>query len=284
VQRAGIVGVTVGERIVRSADGTGIRVWSVGKGPALVLVHGSGMAATDYRRLATRLASTHRVHRYDRRGRGGVPRPREHSLAVDVADLVAVVHATAARAVLGHDFGALVALQAAKELALTQLLLLDPRVDVDGCLPTGYVPRFADALALRELPLAFARRRRGLRTGLGADLPLGLQRALGGLLLNTRAGRRAAAMLPADLDEDRQVAVAAGPGHQWADVEAPTLLAVGGRSPDYLVIAAQRLAEAMPNARYVVIPGAGHDAAVHARRAVVDVVLGFLDPPTALRS
>ena len=271
------------ERVVRAADGTGLRVWSVGKGPALVVVHGSGLSATDYRRLASRLGSTHRVHRYDRRGRGGVPRAMEHSLEVDVADLVAVVHATAAQAVLGHDFGGLVALKAARELGLTRVVLLDAKVDVDHGIPVSYIPRFADALALRDLPLAFARRRRGLQTGLGAGLPLGFQRAVGRVLLNTHRGRRSAALLPADLDEDRQVKVAAGPAGRWGDIETETLLAVGAGSPKYLAVAARALAEAMPNARYAVVPGAGPDGPVQARPALVDLVRGFLDAPKARR-
>jgi pimeloyl-ACP methyl ester carboxylesterase len=198
-------------------------------------------------------------------------------LGVDVADLVAVVNATSSQAVLGHDFGALVALEAARGLELTRLVLLDATVDVDGSFPTSYVPRFADAVALRDLPLASARRRRGLRTGLGSDLPLGLQRAIGRVLLHTGPGRRTAALLPSDLDEDRQVALAAGPAHRWSDIGAETLIAIGARSPQYLTIAAQALAAAMPNAQYAVVPGAGHDAAVHAPPALVDVVLGFLE-------
>jgi pimeloyl-ACP methyl ester carboxylesterase len=278
-----MAGVAVDERVVRAADGTGLRVWSAGKGPALVVVHGSGTAATDYRRLANRLAATHRVHRYDRRGRGDVPRPRQHSLDVDVADLVAVVHATSAAAVLGHDFGGLVALAAARELDLARLMLLDATVDVDGSFPTQYLPRFADALALRDLPLAIARRRRGLRADLGADLPLRLQRAGGRVFLATTTGRRTAALLPSVLDEARQVATAAGPADQWSDIGTESLVAVGARSPDYFAVAARALAEAMPNGRYAVVPGIGHDAAVHARRAVVDVILSFLDAPGAAR-
>jgi pimeloyl-ACP methyl ester carboxylesterase len=275
--------VVVDERVVRSADGTALRVQSVGKGPALVIVHGSGLSATDYRRLASRLASKHRVHRYDRRGRGGVPRPREHSLEADVADLVALVRATAAQAVLGHDFGGLVALDAARELDLARLVLLDARVDLDDSIPTSYIPRFADALALRDLPLAFARRRRGLQTGLGADLPVGLQRAVGRVLLNTGRGHRSTALLAADLDEDRQVRVASGPAERWSDIDSTTLLAVGARSAAYLSIAARALAEAMPKARYVVVPGAGPGAPVQARPALVELVLGFLDAPVVRR-
>jgi pimeloyl-ACP methyl ester carboxylesterase len=271
------------ERSVRAADGTELHVWSTGRGPALVVVHGSGLAATDYRRLASRFAPTHRVHRYDRRGRAGVPRPREHGLEVDVADLVAVIRATSSRTVLGHDFGALVALHASRGLELSRLILLDAKVNVDGSVPTGYLPRFADALALRDLPLAIARRRRGLRTGLGADLPVELQRAVSRALLHTGPGRRTAALLPADLDEDRQVALAAAPAGEWSDVRTETLLAVGARSPEYFAAVSRALAEAMPNARYAVIPGAGHDAAVHARSALVDVVLGFLHGPAVSR-
>jgi Alpha/beta hydrolase family len=278
-----MVGVTVDERVVRAADGTGLRVCSVGEGPALVVVHGSGMAATDYGRFASRLASTHRVHRYDRRGRGGLPRPRQHSLSVDAADLVTVVHATASRAVLGDGFGALVALEAARELELTRLVLLNATVKVDDGFPTSYLPGFADALALRDLPLAIARRRRGLRTGLGAELPLGLQRAVGRVLLGTGPGRRTAELMPSDLDEDRQVAIAAGPAHQWSDIDTKTLIVVGAGSPEYVAVAARALADAMPNARYAVVPGAGRAAPVRSRRALAELVLSFLDAPTGPR-
>ena len=50
---------------------------SVGSGPGVVVVHGGGVTASIYRRLAERLSSRLTVHLYNRRGRADAP-PRRN--------------------------------------------------------------------------------------------------------------------------------------------------------------------------------------------------------------
>jgi 2-succinyl-6-hydroxy-2,4-cyclohexadiene-1-carboxylate synthase len=64
---------------------------------------------------------------------------------------------------------------------------------------------------------------------------------------------------------------------QLGVIETPTLLLVGGLDPRYVDIA-ERMCHAMPNARMVVVPGAGHTVHLEAPGQWLDAVVGFLAP------
>src|ERR1700761_9796399 len=96
---------------VTSADGTTIGYRHVGRGPAVVVLHGSNESAASHTQLARALASRFTVYLPDRRGRGlsGPHRPG-HSLRTEVEDLQAVVAASGAQAVFGVSVAGLIAL------------------------------------------------------------------------------------------------------------------------------------------------------------------------------
>ncbi len=61
-----------------------------------------------------------------------------------------------------------------------------------------------------------------------------------------------------------------------ADITVPTLLLVGGESPEVFQVCAQEVVEAMPHARTVLLEGQGHGAEMFAAEAVAPQVLAFL--------
>ena len=95
---------------VCTADGVEIAVWVDGRGPALVLVHGSIQDHTISTALVGALRAHFRTYAMDRAGFGASDDHAVYSLDQEFADVAAVVDAVAARAgrpvvLWGHSFG-----------------------------------------------------------------------------------------------------------------------------------------------------------------------------------
>jgi pimeloyl-ACP methyl ester carboxylesterase len=118
--------------MVTAADGTSIAYARAGAGPPLVIVHGSGQ---DHTRWATSLPGLTRqtsVYAIDRRGRGGSEDTAEYALDHEVNDLLAVLDAIDHPVfLLGHSYGAIIALEAALCTdRVRRLILYEPPINV----------------------------------------------------------------------------------------------------------------------------------------------------------
>ncbi|MGH3113477.1 MAG: alpha/beta fold hydrolase, partial [Gaiellaceae bacterium] len=101
-------------RHVSSADGTRIGYQRSGEGPPLVLVHGATGAHWSFRFLVPTLVDRFTVYALDRRGRGESGDRTEYAIEREFEDVAAVVDSLDESAsVLGHSYGATVALGAA---------------------------------------------------------------------------------------------------------------------------------------------------------------------------
>lgn len=105
------------------------------------MLHGlvTGNLASWYFTCAPTLARSHRVVLYDLRGHGASDRPRSgYTLDHHLGDLTAVSANLEPFALVGHSFGALVALRAALRVPhrITRLVLVEPPLDP----PEGNVP------------------------------------------------------------------------------------------------------------------------------------------------
>src|ERR671937_764633 len=91
----------------RSADGTPIRYFRRGHGPAILLIHGT---AADHSRWAPIVPTLQRhftVYAMDRRGRGGSGDTAAYRMEDEFADVAAVVDVIddAPIDVIGHSYG-----------------------------------------------------------------------------------------------------------------------------------------------------------------------------------
>jgi haloacetate dehalogenase len=116
-------------RTVR-ANGIRINLWTGGKGPPVLLLHGYPQTAQMWRKVAPRFAQEYTVVCPDLRGCGDSDKPREgydkKTMARDVHELMlALGHSS--YAVVGHDRGARVAHRLALDYsdAVTRLCVLD---------------------------------------------------------------------------------------------------------------------------------------------------------------
>ncbi|GGN33700.1 pimeloyl-ACP methyl ester carboxylesterase [Actinoplanes campanulatus] len=258
-----------------------VQIHSTGNGPGIVVVHGGGVTAGIYRRLAGKLADRFTVHLYDRRGRGDAPaRSLPYDVQEDVDDLLTVLRQTGSHNVLGHSGGGIVALLAARQGAVERLALYDGVVPVDDLFPTAWVDPARAAARAGDIPRALALTSAGINTHTAASrLPLAVQTAICRLFLRTPIGREMGELLPMTLDEVDGIRAFTGPAEQWAGIGCEVLLACGADGPSYYPRLNEALAAVLPHARTLLVPRAAHDAVNRAPARVVEPLAEFFAAP-----
>jgi pimeloyl-ACP methyl ester carboxylesterase len=253
-----------------SRDGTVIAFTRSGEGPPVILVSGAFSDRSLLAELASLLSAGCSVLNYDRRGRGESGDTLPYSVEREIEDLEAMISAAGGRAcVFGGSSGAALALEAASAgLAIDKLVLYEPPYVVDDSRP----PVSPDIAT--QLSQLVASGRRGDAAALfmteGAMIPP-----------EVVAGMRSAPFWPDTESTAHTLAYDAmimGPGNRLrgerlAAVGVPTLVIDGGASPAWIRNAAQRVTDALPNARRRTLADQGHDVA---QRILAPVVVGFL--------
>jgi pimeloyl-ACP methyl ester carboxylesterase len=114
--------------------------------------------ADDYAAFADALAKSFTVHTIERRGRGrSGPQGDHYGIGKECEDVAALRDATGARYLVGHSYGGLVALEAARDNpALTKMAVYEPGVSVDGLISMTWIPRYRQRLAEHKYLDAFA--------------------------------------------------------------------------------------------------------------------------------
>jgi pimeloyl-ACP methyl ester carboxylesterase len=265
---------TRAEHLVTSRDGTRIAYWRSGSGPALLLVHGATADHTTTWRLVLPGLERHfTVYAMDRRGRGGSGDGADYELQREAEDVAAVIDAIGGPvSVLGHSYGALVALEGARLTANVERLILYEGVPLRGA------DLFDPAIVARLEALHRAGDVEGMLISMYRDL-VGMPP---GEIEIIRAQRDAWARRLANAPTlPRELAVERGyefePG-RFADLLAPTMLLVGGDSPARELENARGVAAALHDARVIVMPGQHHAAMYAAPAEFVAEVLRFFPP------
>ncbi|WP_049561876.1 alpha/beta fold hydrolase [Nonomuraea sp. SBT364] len=240
---------------VISADGTPIAYErSGGQGPPIILTAPALGDRTTMRALAAHLARYTTVINYDRRGRGDSGDPGAYTVAGEIGDLAALIAEAGGQAALyGHSSGAALALHAAAAgLPVTGLVLHEPPFAQDG---DGAAARriAADVAAL----LAQGRRAEAITSFL---TPTGLPAELVARMSVDPAALANAHTLPHDPFEVLSEESRGGrtPEEQARRVGVPALVVCGGAGPPWMIETGQRIAEAMPKGRLLLLPGEGH--------------------------
>jgi pimeloyl-ACP methyl ester carboxylesterase len=244
----------------RSRPGRVVAWERYGEGPGIVVLPGAARAARHYRTLAEALSRRFTVHLVDRDGRGvGLPPQPGAALEAEIDDVAAVFEATGARFLFGHSAGGMIALETVRRVPVERLALYEPAISIDGSFSVSLAERFRQALARND----FARAQVGLAKTVGAipwwipNMPL---RWLFRRLMAGPAGAQLRELLRAAM-VDFDIAIEMdGPAARFADIEAPTLVMWGARSPAFLTDAAAALARALPQGRGERIARQGHNA------------------------
>jgi pimeloyl-ACP methyl ester carboxylesterase len=261
---------------VTSADGTKIAVTITGDGPPLVVCPGSLATARDWQMVARALAPRMTTYALDRRGHGDSGDSPAYRLDLEQEDLAAVAElAGPGVTLLGHSYGAVIALGLAERLARAsgtsaQLVLYEPPLRLDGPVGGAVVEEYARAVGDDDLDGALAL---GLRQFVGMpDEAIALMRG-------QPIWARLSGMTPSWTREIRALdEFLAGLGRdlgRYGAVSVPVLLLMGELSPPWLTTASRHLARSLPDVTVAGLPGQAHDAHVFAAGTVAEQIARF---------
>jgi pimeloyl-ACP methyl ester carboxylesterase len=255
------------QRICTPADIT-ISYDRYGGGPPLVLVHGSfSDHNTNWDFVRTLLARHFTVYAIARRGRGESSRTETHSLEDEGRDVAAVVRSIEQPVfLLGHSYGALVALIAAAEAPdrARKLVLYEaawPYV-VDPAALARF-EKFAQAGDWDGFATTFFHER--------LFVPLELLNEL----RSTELWPPIIADAEASLGDLRALSRYAFSPERFRELRIPVLLQIGSDSPRHLYLT-DALAAVLPDASVQELKGQAHEAMTSAPKMYAEAVAGFL--------
>lgn len=235
-------------------------------GSPVVLIHSTGMSSQQWKRLAARLSTSHRVLLPDLIGYGessSWPRDAVFHWHLDVLGVEALLDTLDEPAhVVGHSYGGLVALGAAlhRRRAVRSLSLVEP-------VAYGVLHATGDEAALEALA------DEPTTTPTLPDAPEAGERWLQWFVdywngpgawaqLPERARTSFLSAVDVCYGEVRSLASDRTPPSVWATLTAPTLLVRGERSPRAARRVAETLAGCIRGATLRDVPGAGHMAPI----------------------
>lgn len=248
------------DEVIRRPDGTVLRAVSAGSGPTVVLAHGFGVTALEWNLVWDMLIERgHRVIAFDQRGHGRSTLGSDGSGSAAMAgDYAAVLsHFDVHDAVLvGHSMGGFVAIRAVLEhpdvaAALRGLVLF-----------ATWAGRIHDGAPQNWLQIPL------LQTGVLQGLMR--TRTVGTLFCAAQFGRRPS---PAMVEVFRELFTAQhhrpllpivrafmqeNRYPRLREIAVPTAVIVGDADRTTPAGHAQRLADGIPDARLITVPGAGH--------------------------
>lgn len=240
-----------------SADGTMVVYEQTGKGSPIVIVHGGCQRASDWARVARRITGRFSVACVDRSLYAGARPVAQHSIAGEVADLLAVVTRVGAPVILvGHSSGGIVALELALGHAslLTGMVLYEPPVAVDAPLGGAALIQSEAAIARGDPSEAMAIHLREL---------VKLPSALIWLARRIRPLWREMCRYTREQIADNRAIESLGVGlERYRTITTPVLLLGGRRSPRHLHRRLEALAAALPHSRTIMARRWGHLAHV----------------------
>ena len=231
----------------------------LGEGAPVIVVAGRLCDREVTRPLAEQLASRFAVINYDRRGRGDSGDGAPYAVEREVEDLAALIdEAGGGASVYGHSSGAALALRAAAAgLPIAELVLHEPPYNPDADVEGQRNSReYAENLAA-----LLSEDRCG--DALGLVMPtMGMPPEAVEELRRTPRWAELEAMAPT-MAYDSEVMGDIGrggavPTDLAGRVRIETLVLVGGASPEWMIDAGRRVAEALPNGWYRVLEGQEH--------------------------
>jgi pimeloyl-ACP methyl ester carboxylesterase len=263
---------------VESADGSTIAYDRYGAGPSVILVAG----ALGYRKfkrmeqLAELLADRCTVINYDRRGRGDSTEDGPFAVEREIEDLAALIEAAGGSAALwGWSSGGALALRAAAAgIAVERVSVYEVpfMVDPGHDRPTpDYGERLNELVAAGDRDGAV---KQFMRNAMGMPVPLVAAMRFTPIWKGARA---VAHTLPYDwaaLGRHTMYGAPLDPA-EWAGVRMPAQVVYGEKSPKVLQDGSPALADVLPNAQLVALPGVSHNLKM---KAIAPVIADFVAP------
>jgi pimeloyl-ACP methyl ester carboxylesterase len=256
--------------LVSSWDGTSIACQVTGKGPPLVLVHGTGGAAVRWTPILPPLGKHFTVYAMDRRGRGKSGDNSDYALEREIEDLEAVVSSFSEPVnLLGHSYGGVCAIETALiSTNLHRLVAYEPPIPVPGLplVPEGFIDRLQSLIEAGENEKA--------TTAFMLDVVKMPAPDLERFKAQPAWAARVAAAhtLPREFRAMERYQFAP---HRFIRFSIPTLLLLGGNSPQVFKSGIEIVAAALPGSRTTILQGQQHNAMDTAPDLFVRTIVEF---------
>lgn len=254
---------------VTSRDGTPIAYYRSGSGSPLVLVHGTGAADPTAWRAFPALEKRFSVITVDRRGRGESGDSPTYAVEREFEDIAAVVDAIGEPVdLLGHSFGGLLALEATLLTRNIRKLVLYEGAPLPAeVFPEGMIDRLQALLDAGDREGVLITHYRD-DAGMSPDEIEQLRSS------PAWSARMASAhTVPRELRALERYEFAPD---RFKDMQTPTLLLLGGDSPQFVKDAIETVDRALPNSQVIVMPGQQHIAMYTAPELFVNELVQFL--------
>jgi pimeloyl-ACP methyl ester carboxylesterase len=261
---------------VTSKDGTTIGYRQLGRGPALLLLHGHMESAQSHIQLAEALAASFTVYLPDRRGRGlSGPYGKDYSIQKDVEDMDALLTKTGAHYVFGVSSGGIIWLQAALSLSsIHKAAIYEPPLLINGSLPIAWLTRFDKEMAQGKVASALITAMKGTQMGppIFNVIPRRLLELLTNMAMKNEDNKAkdydvTMRMLAPTLHYDFQLVVEmAEKLKSFKAIQAEVLLLGGSKSPAYFKVALDTLEKVLPHVTRIEFPGLGHGGSGNTNR------------------
>lgn len=255
---------------VTSRDGTIIGFWRSGAGQPLLLVHGLTADHTRWSPISPHFEQHFTVHAMDRRGRGGSDDSPDYDFLREAEDVAAVVEAIGEPVfLLGHSSGGLCSLEASLLTDnVSRLILYEPPVPgIAPPIPPGVPDRMQALIDSGELEAALEVFMREVVRMPDHELEAYRQSPVWKVRIQL------APTIPRELAIDRTYRFDA---ERFASLQVPTMLLLGGDSPQFARQAVELVHSALPDSRVVILPGQQHIAMDTDPDLFVSEVLDFL--------
>lgn len=260
------------EKVI-SKDGTPITFYRRGQGPPLVLVHGTGgiNPVMSWTAVLPTLEQHATIYAIDRRGYGQSGDSPTYAVEREFEDIAAVVDAIGEPVNLfGHSFGALCALEAALITPnLHKLVLYEPAIPLPG------IQLYPEGVLDRLQALLDAGDREELLTVVYRDIammpPHDFELLRSSATWPVRLARAHAVPRESRAEDNYRF-----DPRRFSNMQTPTLLLLGGDSPNILKAATETIAAALPNSHIALMPGQQHIAMITAPELFASELLRFL--------
>jgi pimeloyl-ACP methyl ester carboxylesterase len=261
---------------VISRDGTTIGYRRFGRGPALILLHGSVSSGAHHVELARLLADAFTVFVPDRRGRGlSGPYRTGEELQQELEDVVALLEATGATFLWGLSSGACIALHAARTMpSIEKVAIFEPPLIPDRARAAAVLRQFDDEMARGKRASAMITAMRAAEMGPAffRAMPKWLTARLVGMGMKQEAKQPTGEYptmgeLAPTLHYDFAIVTeSSGRLDDYRSIRAKVLLMGGSKSPAFLKRALADLARVLPGAKRVELEGLDHAASWNSDR------------------
>lgn len=279
------------EREIPTHDGGRLALYSYGAEDApgerrVVLIGGAFLTALIYRpfsiALSEGLGPDWAVDVYDRRGRGNSSdQPPDYSMATEIADVRTIMDATGARNILGHSLGGSVALNAVQEFVGTphepdKLAVYDAAVNIDGSVDTSWLTGVEESVNAGRAARALARYNRGMHPDTAmSKMPEAVHAGLMAIVSHTKVNRLFRELMPSGVGELKAAYDEAENVRDFSVLPPSTHFMVGGKSPAYFKVTAERLHRAVPGSTLEVSPKGVHASVPAAVDELVTDISGY---------